>query len=495
MSTGLPASRLINVAVNLTPALATFPNLSSAMIFGDSDVINVVERFRTYSTIEEVAADFGTNAPEYEAALLWFGQAPQPTSLHIARWASGGSKGLRYGRALTTGEQALANFTAITTGSFKVELDNHAGTYTSVTGLDFSAATTLQGVAAIIDGALAGATVTWDSDLAKFVIESDTTGATSEIGAPAAAATGTDIRTVMGWNAGTTGIAGIASETAVAALAILDGLPVGFYGVAFAASSMPNTAAMLAVADYVEAASSPHLLAATTQDANALLTSSTTDLAAEIEAAGYNRTFCQYSSDSAYAAVSAMARLLTTDYSANSSVITLMYKQEPLITPETLTTSQANALQAKNCNVFVNYDNATAIIQYGTVGSGLYLDEVAGVDALRLSIQTDLYNALYGSATKIPQTDAGNAILANVINATCARFAANGLLGPGTWTAGGFGQLKTGDLLSQGFYVYQPPVANQSTADRQARKSVSFQVAAKLAGAIHTVDATINVNR
>ncbi|MFX5801658.1 DUF3383 family protein, partial [Acinetobacter baumannii] len=73
----------------------------------------------------------------------------------------------------------------------------------------------------------------------------------------------------------------------------------------------------------------------------------------------------QYSSSSPYAAASLFGRLLTTDFNANNTTITLMYKQEPGIVPESLTSSQADALQAKNGNVFVEYSNDTAIIQYG----------------------------------------------------------------------------------------------------------------------------------
>lgn len=43
--------------------------------------------------------------------------------------------------------------------------------------------------------------------------------------------------------------------------------------------------------------------------------------------------------------------------------------------------------------------------------------------------------------------------------------------------------------------MYQPPIATQSQADREARKSVTFQVAAKEAGAIHGADILVNVNR
>jgi hypothetical protein len=193
--------------------------------------------------------------------------------------------------------------------------------------------------------------------------------------------------------------------------------------------------------------------------------------------------------------VSALARIMTTDYTANNTVITLMYKQEPGIVPETLNETQVNNLEAKNGNVFVAYNNNTAIIEPGVCFSGDFLDTVIGTDWLALNIQTDVYNLLYTTPTKIPQTDAGNHQIATTIANRCSQGVTNGLLAPGVWNQAGFGSLKQGDYLPDGFYVYAPPIASQVQADRAARKSVTFQVAAKLAGAIQTVDILINVNR
>ncbi|EOV4147137.1 DUF3383 family protein, partial [Yersinia enterocolitica] len=75
------------------------------------------------------------------------------------------------------------------------------------------------------------------------------------------------------------------------------------------------------------------------------------------------RTLVQYSSASPYAAASIFGRAFTVNFNGNNTTITLKFKQQPGITAESLEQSQANALKAKNCNVFVNYDNDTAIIQ------------------------------------------------------------------------------------------------------------------------------------
>lgn len=165
------------------------------------------------------------------------------------------------------------------------------------------------------------------------------------------------------------------------------------------------------------------------------------------------------------------------------------------MTAETLTETQAATLKAKKCNVFVNYNNSTAIIQEGQMTDGSFFDEVHGLDYTQNDVQTAVYNALYTSPTKIPQTDAGNEILANVVSARLAQGVTNGLIAPGVWNSSGFGALTQGDTLDKGYYVYTPPVSSQSQADREARKAVTMQCAIKLAGAVHSANVIINVNR
>jgi hypothetical protein len=187
--------------------------------------------------------------------------------------------------------------------------------------------------------------------------------------------------------------------------------------------------------------------------------------------------------------------MFSVDFTQNRSTITLMYKQEPSVVPELLTETQASVLKTKRCNVYVRYSNDTAIIQDGVMSGSAWADEIHGLDWLSDAIQNNLYNALYTSATKIPQTDAGQTQLLSVVVSALDEAVSNGLIAAGMWTADGFGELKPNTYLDRGYYVYSPPMALQAQADREARKSPPVQIAVKLAGAIHTVDVTINVNR
>ena len=490
MSQGLSVSDVVNVQIVMSPIAAALRNFGALLVLGSSAVIDTSERVRQYTLLTAVAQDFGTTAPEYLAAALFFSQSPQPSILYIGRWAQTATAGLLHGVILTVAQQVIANFTAVTTGGMKITID---GTLKTLAALNFSGATNLNAVAAIVTTALAGAgTVTWNAGYSRFEVVSATTGIASVVSVASAPGSGVDVSGLLGLASPAVPVAGIAAESLASCVVAQTNRD--WYGLQVVA---PGVAAAdhLAVAAYIEGVSPSRVYGITTQDQATLDVTQTSDIASQLKALNYKRTFTQYSSSSAYAAASLYGRAFTVDFTANNSTITLKFKQEPGIAAELLNEAQAAALKAKNCNVFVQYNNSTAIIQEGVMANGYFFDEVHGTDWLQNQVQTDVYNLLYTSTTKIPQTDAGiNQILTTIENSLDGAVN-NGLLAPGLWNAAGFGQLLRGQFLSKGYYTYAPPVAAQSQADREARKAPTIQVAAKLAGAVHFANVVINVNR
>ena len=268
-----------------------------------------------------------------------------------------------------------------------------------------------------------------------------------------------------------------------------------WYGLAIADSADLVEADVISVAAAIEASSLSRILAVTTADVNVLVAGNTDNIGYKLKAAGYARTFWQYSSSSKYAAISAFGRAFTVNFTGSNTTITLKFKTEPGITYETLSTAQAAAIDAINGNVYVYYANDTAIIQQGVMANGDFFDERHGLDWLQNYVQTNLYNLLYTSTTKIPQTDAGVTRLMANVEASLDQAVNNGLIAPGVWNGGPIGQIESGDTLTKGYYVYADAVANQAQSDREARKSPVIQAAIKLAGAIHYGDVQINVVR
>lgn len=492
---GLNVSDVVNVQIVMTPIAAAIRNFGSLLILGDSAVIDVNERRRKYSSIEDVAADFGTSAPEYKAAALYFGQKPQPSVLFIGRWARTASSGVLHGGILSTAEQAIAAFNAITTGAFKITVDG--GAEQSITGLNFSADTNLNGVASKITAKLTGAACVWNATEGRFNITSNSTGATSTVSFAAVPASGTDVRALLkiGSTNGGSAVAGIASESLVNSVVLHSNLSNAWYGIYAASSVAASDDDYIEAATYIEATSTSRIFGITTQSTTVLDSTVTTDIASRLKVLGLQRTFTQYSSTNAFAAVSILGRAFSVDFTGSNTTLTIKFKQEPGVTAENLTTTQAATLKSKNCNVFVQYNNDTSIIQEGVMANGYFFDEVHGADWLQNDVQTAVYNLLYTSPTKIAQTDAGvNQILSTVAR-RLEQAVTNGFVAPGQWDGPGFGALNSGDFLSKGYYLYAPPVATQSQAARESRVAPTIQAAIKLAGAVHKANIIVNVNR
>jgi hypothetical protein len=497
----LSVSRLVKVNVILAALAAQAQSLSTLLVLTSGAIIDAVERLRSYSSLAAVAIDFGTSGPEYLAAVLYFQQTPQPSTISFGRWVKTASYGHLKCAPLSTANTLIAAWNAITTGAFKISIDGIAAT--AVAGLNFATDANLNAVAARIQTALqaanagfSAATVVYNAAYNRFEIKSGMTGATSAVTFLTAPTTGTDISAMLGGLSTSGGayiVPGLVAETALAAAALFDQQ----FGRAWYGLTIPEAvdADQIAVAGFIEATNNKHIFGVSSQDAGALSAIGTSDVGYMLKQLAYAKTLVQYSSKSAYAAVSLMAKAMSTNWAGNNTAITLMYKGEPGIVAETLNDTQANALIAKNVNVFAAYDNNTAIIQNGVMASGDFIDTITGADALAVDIQNALYNLLYTSPTKIPQTDAGTNLSVTTIEQVCGKYVTDGFLAPGVWDQAGFGNLAQGDFIGKGFYVYAPTVASQLKPDRQARKSVPIQVAAKCAGAVHSFDLQLNISR
>jgi len=442
--------------------------------------------------------DVGFNITCVVTAINGLGEATAPPSNAImATAATAMSVQQQVSPRLTPlppGTPPVLGWTGVTDGSFRISVDG-GGPY-DITGLDFKDCTNLNGVASVIDPAMSGSgcpcSVIWNGQ--QFVFTSSSSGKNVDVSYLSPTGGGTDISEKLRGTAatGAHGVVGIAAEACLAAVVKLDDLfSARWYGLFVPAATTEDS---MQIAAYCEGSDPPHYYGCTVADPAVLDRRSDQDLAFQLKNFGYNRSAAQYSSVAWWAAMSYLSRILTTQWGGIRSTITLMYKREPGVPPEQLSTNQANIVQEKNCNVYVAYANDTELVQYGTSASGEYTDTIVGADALAAAVQTALFNVLYTTTTKVPQTDVGMSILTNACSAVCSDFVNNGYLAPGVWNAPAIGGLQTGDLVTLGFYVYAPSMLFQNEADRAARRAPLITIAAKLAGAIHTVDCLIVVN-
>lgn len=488
MANGLPVRRIVNVAVSLAAKAAGKRNFGTMFILGDSDVIDAEERIRDYTAAEDVAFDFGSDAPEYLAARTFYSQSPTPLNIKIGRWVSQSTHGLLKARILGTSEQAISKFQTITAGSLVIIVDGETVTASDV---DLSSALNLNYVASTLSTALVNkVTVTWNGE--RFMFAAKTAGESSKV---EVSDTTSELAKAIGLDKDTKSVVGANSEALNDALALMLDRGRSWYCLSLATKQTLSDDDYLNTAASIESASDSHLFGVTVQRTNVLDANESEDLASKLKAKGYNRTFIVYSSDNAHADCSVFGRFATINYEGVNTTITAKFKQCPDVSPEDLTTSQANTLQAKNCNVFASYDNDTNILQEGVMCGGNFIDEMTNLDWLQDKVQTAVYNVLYTSTTKIPQTDSGIQRLVAAISQCMEAAVQNGMIAEGVWGGDPVGIISTGDTLPGGYYIYAQSVNDQDQSDREARKAPPITCLIKLAGAVHFADVQINVYR
>lgn len=480
----LPVSRVVSVSVSMSPTAARGRNFGAMLMLGASDVIDTDERIRIYSSIDDIATDFGVYAPEYKGAQAFFAQSPQPTTCYVGRWAKTATNGRLKGRILALSEQQISLFTSIQDGAFDVTID---GSVVNVTDVDLQSCSNLNAVASAVTEKLQSkGTCLWMGD--RFVIRSATTGTTSSV----STVTNTGLSAQMGLEAGTTMVNGAQAESLEEAVNVILDYP-SWYGLYLCEDAEDDD--IIAVANLIQAASPSRIMAFTTADTAELDGAREDTLCSKLKSAGINRAIAVYTSSGQAAGASVLGRMATVNFNGSNTTITLKFKQLPGVPAENLRTSHADSLKDKNVNVFAAYQNDTSILQEGITCGGWYIDETHGLDWLQDAVQTAVWNLLYTSTTKIGQDEAGSTALVSCISRVLDQGVTNGLIAPGVWQGDEFGELSQGDTLSTGYYVYIQPLAEQLQADREARKAPAIQVAVKLRGAIHFVDVSIIVNR
>ena len=494
MTGQLPISSLIDVTINFGATVAQAQNLTNLLVLGTSDIIDVTQRIRTYTSLDGVIADFGTSLPEYNAAQVWFAQTPTPPTISIGKWAKTDTSAKLIGSALSPINQALTTWTPITNGGFALTIN---GTSFVVLDLNFSGQTNLNGVASVINTGLtavsANASIVWEANYEQFVLTDNSTGTSSTLTFLISPGSGTDISGLLGMTSTSSGayiVNGIAAESALTAVSLLD-LDYGQKWYALFTIGTSDTD-IVAIADYIESANNAHFLFVNTQESGVLSSVDTSDVAYQLAQLDLYHTGTQYSSTSSYAVNSLAAKMLSVDYTGSNTCITGMYKQEPTISGENINSQQLASIVAKNCNVYANYNDNISIIQPGVTASGQFIDTVIGADNLKIAVQNAVLN-LELALGKIPQTDKGIGMVIGVITNVLEQFVTNGFIAPGIWSNAGFGNIVTGQYLVTGYYIWAPKVASQSSALRSARIAVPIQIAAVTAGAIQYANISISL--
>lgn len=198
-----------------------------------------------------------------------------------------------------------------------------------------------------------------------------------------------------------------------------------------------------------------------------IITSSTTDVASDLQTAGYARTALIYhpKANVQYPGCAWGGKCLPKDPGS----ITWMFKTLAGVDYVGLTTTQITYLKNKDCNMYIRLAGVN-ITQTGITAAGEFIDITRGIDFIRVRLQEYIYARLV-NLDKVPFTDKGIGVVEAEVRAVLNLAIDNGILAADPEPT-----------------ISVPLAADVSTLDKADRILPDVKFEATLAGAIHKVE-------
>lgn len=402
-------AQLTTASFNIPLILASFTNFS--------------ERTRTYTDITAVGGDFASTSNVYKMASKLFGQTLKPTSIVVGRRQVDEVDG-----SIATVSNSTVYSVTINGTAYSFTSDSNATAIEIVAGLD----------AAV--GALAGITFTDNLD-GTFTVGPTTPGAAWSI----KASSNITLANVTPTETWTEALEAVEFENSV------------WYAI---------TCESHVDADILELAAAIQArrkIYGTSTQAVAVPTTSTTDIASQLDALNYDRTFITYlpTADTEWPECAWIGSQLPMTPGSND----WDFKSVSGITVSNLTDTQRVNLRNKHCNMYTSVAGIE-MFQDGNMSSGTPIDEIIGIDWTYARMQEAIFFRL-ANMRKVPYTRSGFTIIEGDMRSVLSQGVTNGLY----------------DTYS----VQSPDPLSISPTLRAQRIAGDFTFTARLAGSIRKV--------
>jgi hypothetical protein len=483
-------SNVISVSLLATTSQLQERNVNNIAIF-TNDTPGFVDEVKIYRNALETPTDFGSTTLTHKIVNNIFSQNPNPLTGdgYVAVVPLLSAVSATQGDFVTTDISAnLAAFLLISDGEFAITLN---GTASDITGLDFTNASTLAEVAAVIQRKLTNVFVTASSTAITFT--SKQFGTSSAITfAAVGGGVGTDLTgaSYLNTSAGTA-----SSGTASTGETIEDAITrvkdkIDFTGV-YDTLNLEGTVRTTTATDLASQDRIFYIATATTEDF--------TGIATTIKNASQTKARVLYYSesieDSKLMTAAAIGRNHSVNFNGVNTLHTMHLKKLINITPdEIMNETIYTAAETAGVDLYTSFGG---LIGYASFGANEFIDNVLSDLWLKSAVQVGGANYLASTNTKIPQTEEGMEGYKNAIEKVLQRAVRVAMLGTGNaWNSAiPFGDPATllRNIKNAGYYIYSLPIVQQSQTAREAREAPVVQIAAKRAGAIHSSDIIINV--
>lgn len=494
MTRTVPISYTINVSVAAAPRGLGEYNTNSTLLLTNEQPLSV-EPYIWCVNAQDAINEYGTNSLTAKMAQALFTPVPNLRTgngqvLIVPFSATNATAGSTTTVAITS--TIITALKLINNGDLTVTID---GTDYTATGLDFTQINTVEDVVKVLKNQYLDCDIEV-VDTNKLKLTSRLYGTSSAVALKATAGgSGTDLYGASYFDgANQVTATGTAQTGTTLAEALAEAEEIGYFGGILTTQILDN-AGIEAFASAVQA--KDHIYFEAVQSLKNIGT-----LGSAIKAAGYKKTRLLAKTDEgAIEAKKAIASYATVaqsvNYSGNDTVLTMNLKELTGVKPDSnINSTYYNLAKNNGVDVYANTEGLSCVYSFD---NGYYTDEATCLLWLKKALEVSGFNYLRKTNTKIPQTEPGMTGLKNAYEQRCSQGVRNGTIGVGLeWNDSiPFGNPEDfqRNIREKGYYIYSLPIALQNQAEREERIAPLVQIAIKLAGAIHSSNVIVQVQR
>lgn len=495
----IPLSRHIRASFRNIPTAMSVRDFTVPLILTHSfNVAMNKGRYMTVSSSDEVGRLFGLDSEVYAASKMAFGANNPPSKIMVGLWNKAGDSQAATANAIQATQTPamlvsfsnLFNFTikandveeTVNADLSSVDLTSHASVV--------SALNSALGEDSVFEFALDDGKYILQAKSEGLDVSTDNIEIVTNFGRNIADATrlsdSYDPLVIVGHDA----IVGSVESISKALVSITE-LTQEFYGI-YNCETMTNDE-LLEFHEWIVSSEFDRIGAYTATKDSEIEYSETNPLYS-IAKMNSGRMMAQYNkTGQKHAVVQLLIEATSVVWTGSNTAKTNKFKQQPLVISDaSITTNIADKCDALGINYYTDVRSYNMVAE-GEMLGGEWIDVTVFKDVFLDYIQVEAFNFI--ARNNVPQTDDGQQALIGALLIVADMFKRNGSLATGTWTLSGIGNLKTGDYVEDGYYFYSDPFSEQTTADREARKSMPVNVALKYSGFMHSADILITLNQ
>lgn len=384
---------------------------------------------------DEVGQYFGTSSEEYFRAVQYFTfiskNITAPEKISYARYTLVDTAPLIYGGRLATG--ALASFQAISDGSFHLVI---SGTDNQISGLDFTAATSLADVASVIEAGInaesgtmwTAATVVYDATRGAFNFTGGDVGAATITAS--AGTVGTNIFSLMKWATSNGAIYSDGADAQNIEDTVADSANISdnFGSFLFIPTLDLDQITSVAQWNSTQNVKYQYYVPVSIDDYSSYS-------AALIDIAGVGLTISDISGE--YPEQLPMQIIAATNYDAQNAVQNYMFQQDASITPSVTDTATSNSLDDARVNYYGRTQSAGQLIDFyqrgylmGGSTDPLDMNTYANEQWLKSAAGASLMTLLL-TVGRVPANNTGRAQILNTLQDVINQALFNGSISVG----------------------------------------------------------------